>query len=49
VKSCYFHLKQSIWRKIQELGFQVRYGTQLNFAHTLKWCAAVTFVPLDQV
>nr|CAD2164850.1 unnamed protein product [Meloidogyne enterolobii] len=45
IHGCFFHFKQSIWRKIQELGWTVKYKDEEEngFRLHLKMFAALTF------
>ena len=46
---CFFHLSQSLYRKIQSLGLQQLYANNSEFANRCKMVAAMAFVPVDQV
>ena len=51
IKCCFFHLGQSLYRRIQETGLQVQYRDEndrriKNYTHIL---LAVAFVPVDDV
>ena len=46
---CYFHFKQCLWRKIQELGWQARYASDHDFALSCRKVAALAFLPVDDV
>ncbi|XP_022160646.1 uncharacterized protein LOC111032207 [Myzus persicae] len=49
VRGCFFHLSQSIWRRLQNLGFQNRYMEDSEFALQIRMMAALTFVPEEDV
>lgn len=42
---CFFHLCQSVWRKVQSLGYEHRYKTEEDFRTKIKMMVAVAFVP----
>lgn len=46
VNGCFFHLAQSIYRRIQRAGKTVMYGTNYNFSIVMKCLLALAF--LDQ-
>lgn len=46
VQGCFYHLSQSIYRKVQALGFQERYQDDAEFAMSVRMVAALAFVPL---
>jgi MULE transposase domain len=46
---CFFHLSQSVWRRIQEAGLQIRYGADSSFALYARCLAAVAFLPENDV
>ena len=45
IKGCFFHLFQSVWRRIQSLGLQQEYSQNSNFALS----ARMIFVPVQQM
>ena len=47
VHGCYFHLRKSIYRKIQSLGLQTKYGTNKVFNHQIKMFSCLAFVPIE--
>ncbi|CAF1284973.1 unnamed protein product [Rotaria sordida] len=48
ISGCFFHLQQSIQRKVQELGFKTNYEQDLVFAHNVNKIAALAFLqPAD--
>jgi len=49
VRGCFFHLSQSIWRHLQNLGFQKRYMEDSEFALQIRMMAALSFVPEEDV
>ena len=42
---CFFHLSQSVWRRIQAAGLQHDYQTDSNFASWLRCIPALAFLP----
>ena len=44
---CFFHLRQSVHRKVQELGLKQRHDQDMEFAHLVKCITALSFVPPD--
>ncbi|CAF1175042.1 unnamed protein product [Didymodactylos carnosus] len=50
LSGCYFHLRQSIHRQIQSLGYQTQYQNDPIFAHNIpKIAAALAFIHPDVV
>ncbi|XP_024889570.1 uncharacterized protein LOC112465968 [Temnothorax curvispinosus] len=49
ISGCHFHFGQRIWRKVQSVGLQVRYGQDSNFVLSIKMLVALAFVPVDDV
>ncbi|CAI6355960.1 unnamed protein product [Macrosiphum euphorbiae] len=49
VCGCFFHLSQSIWRRLKNLGFQKRYMEDSEFALQIRMMAALSFVPEEDV
>ncbi|CAF1533811.1 unnamed protein product [Adineta ricciae] len=49
LSGCYFHLRQSIHRKLQALGHQQQYETDADFAHNIHKIAALTFLDENAV
>ena len=45
VKPCFFHLSQSVYRKLQSPGLQSEYHNDLDFALTTRMLPALAFVP----
>ena len=42
-RGCYFHLQQSVYRKVVELGCKLSY----EFAYSIKCISALAFLPVD--
>ncbi|CAF1250999.1 unnamed protein product [Adineta ricciae] len=49
LSGCYFHRRQSIHRKLQELGYQNQYQTDPIFSHNIHKIAALTFLETNSV
>jgi hypothetical protein len=49
ISGCYFHLSQSILRKVNEVGLKVVYETDDNVRHYVRSFAALAHVPVDDV
>ena len=49
ISFCFFHFQQCHWRKIQELGHQTDFGTDIQFALKVKRFSALAFLPLFHV
>jgi len=49
ITGCYFHLCQSLLRKINRVGLKQAYTTTPEFALALKMVPATTFLPVEQV
>lgn len=49
VQLCYYHLNQSIWRKIQDLGLSIKYKEDKNFRSAIKMIPALAFLPTNTV
>ncbi|CAF1618235.1 unnamed protein product, partial [Rotaria magnacalcarata] len=49
ISGCFFHLQQSIQRKVQELGLKTNYEQDPVFAHHVNKIAALAFLPLNDV
>ena len=43
VKGCFFHLTQSLWRKVQAVGLQSQYSHDEEFANRIRQIAALAF------
>jgi len=48
-KGCFFHLSQSIYRKIQSSGLSVQYGTDENFSLLIRHIPALAFLPPNDI
>lgn len=48
-KLCFFHLNQSIWRKIQSSGLTVRYSSDPEFAHKMRHIGALAFLEPTEI
>ncbi|XP_071747499.1 uncharacterized protein [Lepeophtheirus salmonis] len=48
IKGCFYHLSQSIYRKIQENGLQDSYQNNPDFNINIRMLSAIAFVPVDQ-
>ncbi|CAF1154932.1 unnamed protein product, partial [Didymodactylos carnosus] len=46
---CFFHFRQTIHRKIQELGMQNDYNTNARFARQARMTACLALIPVDDV
>ncbi len=46
---CFFHLRLSVHRKVQELGLKQRYEQDIEYAHLVKCITALAFVPTTDV
>lgn len=51
IRLCYFHLKQSAWRKIQEMGLQTAYNSEEDNTTRQKFgeLLSLAFVPVEEV
>lgn len=49
VKGCYFHLSQSIIRKVGAVGLKVKFESDIDTKLMLKSLAALAFVPIKDV
>ncbi|XP_068245328.1 uncharacterized protein [Palaemon carinicauda] len=49
IKGCFFHLCQSLYRKVQSCGFQQRYLDDKEFSIATKMIAALALVPSSDV
>lgn len=45
IRGCFFHLSQSVWRKVQSLGISTRYAEDAEFAIVVRFFPALAFVP----
>ncbi|CAB4402207.1 unnamed protein product [Rhizophagus irregularis] len=48
-KGCHFHLSQNIYRKVQEFGLTVLYGTDENFSLLIRHIPALAFLPYNEI
>jgi MULE transposase domain/FLYWCH zinc finger domain len=48
-KGCFFHLAQSIYRRIQTSGLSVQYGTDENFSLLIRHIPALAFLPPNDI
>jgi hypothetical protein len=48
-KGCFFHLGQSVWRKIQSCGLATRYGNDEQFSLMLRHLFALAFLPPEEI
>ena len=48
-KGCFFHLAQSGWRKIQEVGLAIQYGTNEHLSLMLRHLFALAFLPSHEI
>lgn len=48
-KYCYFHLRQSIWKHIQQSGFAKRYGKDISFAHKMRHIPALAYLKPEEI
>ncbi|KAM7300627.1 uncharacterized protein ISCGN_016235 [Ixodes scapularis] len=49
IQGCFFHLAQSVYRKLCALGFQARYATDETFAVKMKMLPALAFLPAGNI
>lgn len=49
VQGCFFHLAQSIWRKVQDVGLTESYKTNQEIRLVIRKCAALAFLPPEDV
>ena len=49
VKGCFFHLTQSLWRKVQAVGLQSQYSHDEEFANRIRQIAALAFAAPHEV
>jgi len=47
VQLCFYHLNQSMWRKVQELGLTIRYIQDKQFREAVKMIPALAFLPAN--
>ncbi|CAJ0959347.1 unnamed protein product [Ranitomeya imitator] len=46
---CFFHLSQSVWRKVQNEGLKMQYQGDHEFAHWIRMIPALAFLPPQNV
>jgi len=44
---CYYHLSQSVWRKVQKLGLATKYKKDKEFRCSVRMINALAFSPLN--
>lgn len=49
VQGCFYHLTQSTWRKVQELGLKTAYKDDDNVKHFCGMLDALAFLPLNDI
>ncbi|XP_076057300.1 uncharacterized protein LOC143034842 [Oratosquilla oratoria] len=49
VKGCFYHISQSIYRKVQNEGLQTKYQTDADFSLQIRMIPALAFVPPEKV
>lgn len=49
VKGCHFHFMQNIYKHIQQVGWQIRYGTDIEFALKVRQIAALSFLEHEEI
>ena len=49
LNGCFFHFKQSMWRKITDLGLRQLYNDDEGVRHVLKLPQALAFIPPEDV
>ena len=49
ISSCLFHLSQSIYRKVIDLGFKERYHRDAEFSIKVRCFSALSLLPMDDV
>lgn len=49
IKGCFYHLCSNVWKHIQNLGMQVRYTQDQEFALHLRMICALAFLPPNDV
>ncbi|KAL4148485.1 hypothetical protein QTP88_002717 [Uroleucon formosanum] len=46
---CYYHLSQSVWRKVQNLGLATKYTKDKEFRYSVRMINALAFLPLNVI
>lgn len=49
IHGCFYHLCQSLWRRVQQSGLTEQYRTDVQLRTAIKMLAALSFLPVDQV
>lgn len=49
VRGCYFHLTQSLWRKVQELGLVAPYNNNFGVQRLIRKVFAIGYLPVAMV
>ena len=49
IQGCFYHLSQAIYRKVQSIGLQQEYQTNLDLSLKIRMLAALAFVPVDDI
>ena len=49
ILGCFFHLGQSLWRKVQGVGLREAYIDDENVRKHVKMLMALAFVPIDEI
>ena len=49
IKACFFHLSQSVYRKVKELGLQNRYLNDTDFALICRMLPSLAYLPPQYV
>lgn len=49
IYGCYFHFRQCLWRKVQEIGLVMEYKDNAEVRLTIQMCAAVAFLKTEDV
>lgn len=47
--ACFFHLCQSVWRHLQQIGLQGRYINDADFSKNVRQLLALAFVPSQDI
>lgn len=47
--SCYFHLRQTVYRKMQSIGLKGKYYTDVEFQICVKMLTGIAFVPINYI
>ena len=49
IQGCFYHLSQAIYRKVQSIGLQQEYQTNVDLSLKIRMLAALAFVPVDDI